>query len=185
MSPLVSAPDPAVIPDAVAAWYHAGMHRRLAMTAPIAALVLCLSLPGCRDEGEPKAGTAGSATDSDAATTEAADPGTVLTDRGGFRVTRRTDPSPIPLNALYELEIVVEDAAGGDAGAIEVAVDADMPAHGHGMNTAPEVEALGDGRYRVRGMQFHMPGYWETWIDVTRDGITERATFPDEIGRAR
>ena len=40
-------------------------------------------------------------------------------------------------------------------------VDAQMPAHRHGMNYRPTVKALGPGRWRAEGLLFHMAGQWE------------------------
>ena len=57
-----------------------------------------------------------------------------------------------------------------------LAVDAAMPEHEHGMNTQPQVERAGD-RFVVRGMMFHMSGYWEMYFDVEHEGVTERAQY--------
>ena len=53
-------------------------------------------------------------------------------------------------------------------------VDATMPEHKHGMNYRPTIVSLGDGRYRVDGMVFHMPGTWELAIDVRAGEESER-----------
>ena len=67
------------------------------------------------------------------------------------------------------------------AGVLEVKVDADMPAHGHGMNTQPEVVAGKEGAYRVDGMLFHMAGEWVITVEVGSQGKMERASFPVQI----
>lgn len=46
-----------------------------------------------------------------------------------------------------------------------VRVDATMPAHRHGMNYRPGIEALGGGRWRVQGLMLHMAGHWELRMD--------------------
>jgi hypothetical protein len=46
------------------------------------------------------------------------------------------------------------------------AVDADMPAHRHGMNYRTTVRALGDGRYRAEGLMLHMAGRWRLLFDL-------------------
>ena len=60
-------------------------------------------------------------------------------------------------------------------------VDATMPEHKHGMNYAPTIKSLGDGRYRVDGLLFHMPGSWEIAFDVRPadkpDAETQRLTY--------
>ncbi len=56
---------------------------------------------------------------------------------------------------------------------------ADMPSHGHGINTQPGWRRLDDGRWQVDGMLLHMPGYWELMFDVRRpDGSTEQLIYP-------
>jgi len=56
-----------------------------------------------------------------------------------------------------------------------------MPAHGHGMNTQPEVVAGKEGDYRVDGMLFHMAGEWVITVEVGSQGKMERASFPVQI----
>ena len=56
---------------------------------------------------------------------------------------------------------------------------ADMPSHGHGINTQPEWRQLDDGRWQIDGMLLHMPGYWELMFDVRRpDGSTVQLIYP-------
>jgi hypothetical protein len=100
---------------------------------------------------------------------------------GTYRVTWQSDPDPVPLNATFALEVEVADAAGGDVSALELAADAAMPDHGHGMNTKPRVTRLGPGRFKVEGMLFHMPGYWELYFDLARGALRERAQFALEL----
>lgn len=92
---------------------------------------------------------------------------------GGYEVRARARPAPLPLNEPFDLEIEVH---GGDEN-VSLAADAAMPEHGHGMNVTPRVRSLGGGRFAVSGMLFHMPGYWEVYIDLTRGGVTERAQY--------
>lgn len=122
--------------------------------------------------------------------------GTILSNDGTYLVRYRTEPSPIPLNEPFSMEVLVYDARepSRPAEAVSLGVEARMPAHRHGMNQVPEVRAvldgtedpaihswaledpaLGNGRYQVRGMLFHMPGVWELYFDLTRWAVTERA----------
>ena len=55
-----------------------------------------------------------------------------------------------------------------------VALDAVMPDHRHGMNYRPTIVGNGEGRFRVEGVVFHMPGRWELAIDVRAGGDVER-----------
>lgn len=101
---------------------------------------------------------------------------TVLrTPRSGAEVRYRSDPSPIPLNEPFSLEVDLRSADGAAPLEVEtLEVDGRMPHHRHGMNTVPRITSMGGGRYRVDGMLFHMPGRWELSFDLTRDGVTER-----------
>ena len=77
---------------------------------------------------------------------------------------------PPVLSQPTGLTVVV---CGGNVSA--VAVDAWMPAHRHGMNYEPDVEALGAGRYAVTGMVYHMPGLWQ--LKVTLRSGSGRAAY--------
>ena len=54
-----------------------------------------------------------------------------------------------------------------DGDVLDVFVDARMPAHQHGMNYEPDIEDLGEGRFVVTNMVYHMPGLWQ--LKVTLD----------------
>lgn len=103
----------------------------------------------------------------------------VTTTSGGFFVFYRIGaPSgSIPLNEMFAMNVRVQDANRQPLGPkdIELRVDAAMPQHGHGMNTTPRTQSS-DGGFQVSGMLFHMPGDWQIYFDVTRDGTTDRAT---------
>ena len=96
---------------------------------------------------------------------------------GEYVIEYVSRPDPIPLNEPFELQVRVLDAAGSVAQGVELFADARMPAHRHGMNTAARVERLPDGGFLVRGLLLHMSGHWELYLDVSRDGATDRAQF--------
>ena len=102
---------------------------------------------------------------------------------GSYYVAFDADPTTIPLNEMFSLEVDVFDGEDRDRAAIGVALaaDADMPAHRHGMVRVPRITEVAPGRFQVEGMLFHMPGRWELYLDVTRAGITERAQFDIDI----
>lgn len=77
-------------------------------------------------------------------------------------------PEPLPLNAMCELEVELVAAEGEHAPleGVELRASAWMPDHAHGTNYQPRTTELGGGRYRVRGLLLHMPGYWELFLDV-------------------
>ncbi len=83
----------------------------------------------------------------------------------GHSVAFRALPEPIVAGRHFKLELQLCAPAGQPPGR-ELRVDADMPAHRHGMNYRASLEALGDGRYRAEGLLFHMPGRWRFIFDV-------------------
>ncbi len=95
----------------------------------------------------------------------------------GYEVMLTTDPATVPVNEHFVVEAQVRSLDGGEV-PDTIQIDADMPAHGHGMNTKPRLTSLGDGKWRAEGMLFHMPGEWELYVYVGRDKAMERAAFP-------
>ena len=97
----------------------------------------------------------------------------------GYVIRYRAEPAEIPWGDPFALEVwVVEREGAGEPWLVEgaeLAVDAAMPEHGHGMNRVPDITASGPGHFRVEGMLFHMPGRWELYFDVTEGALTERA----------
>ncbi len=63
-----------------------------------------------------------------------------------------------------------------------VGFDAEMPHHGHGMNLVPVIERGAQaGAFTASGILLHMPGRWVIAVDVSEDGILERAQWDAEI----
>jgi hypothetical protein len=88
--------------------------------------------------------------------------------RGVFAVEMEVDGGVIPLNEPFELGIILrsgQDPTQPLSGRT-LLVEGWMPGHGHGMLRRSQVDDLGDGHYRVRGMLFHMPGEWELRVKV-------------------
>ena len=73
-------------------------------------------------------------------------------------------PAPLVVGRHFEIDVVV----CGDADL--VGVDAEMPAHRHGMNYRTSVQPAGDGRYLVQGLMFHMPGQWRYQFTLAAGG---------------
>jgi hypothetical protein len=92
-----------------------------------------------------------------------------------FRFELVVSPASPAVGEHFEIKTTLRD---GTTGALvcgaKVLVDATMPQHGHGMTTAPEHVALGEGRYVTRGLNLHMPGRWT----IRRDGGAGRAGCP-------
>lgn len=96
---------------------------------------------------------------------------------GQYVVIYKTSPHPIPLNEPFAINVRVLDAKSRSEPLADVTLDVDgrMPHHRHGMNRQPVVTRGDNGSFHVQGMLFHMPGRWELYFDITRDGRTERA----------
>jgi hypothetical protein len=104
----------------------------------------------------------------------------LVSNDGTYRVSYALVPSEPEVRELFELRVVVTSTDGG-TGALELAVDARMPEHGHGMNREPQVVAGEGGTFTVTNMLFHMPGLWELYFDVTEGALTERAQVSLEL----
>ena len=106
----------------------------------------------------------------------------LLSDGGTFELTVAPSPSPIPLNEPFELTVSVRlQKKLEDRNPLWLSADARMPSHEHGMNTRPRVEQLGEDKFQVRGMLFHMAGEWEISFDVAKGRVHEHATMRLEV----
>ena len=91
-----------------------------------------------------------------------------------MRVAFVARPLPVPVGRHFQIDFIVCGAALRSG--TTIAVDADMPAHRHGMNYRARVEALPGGVYRAHGLMFHMPGSWRVIFDLPLEGRTLRVT---------
>jgi hypothetical protein len=97
---------------------------------------------------------------------------------GVFRATIRPAVEPIPINRLHSWTLHVETPDGKPVENATITPHGDMPQHGHGMPTTPEVSTyLGQGDYLVDGMKFQMGGWWVVDFDVSANGKTDRVSF--------
>ena len=72
---------------------------------------------------------------------------------------------PIPVGQHFSVQVQICPDAG-KALPTALRVDADMPAHRHGMNYRTTVKDLGQGRFQAEGLLFHMPGRWRVRFDL-------------------
>jgi len=141
--------------------------------AKLALLLLTLLLAGCMAPTGMAATPAGSAPPADLDFSA-----TRLGDNGIFRATYKSDIDPTPLNELHAWTLHVETADGAPVEHATIRVSGDMPEHGHGMPTQPQVtQELGGGDYRVEGMRFQMGGWWTVTFDIEAGGANDRVTF--------
>jgi len=79
----------------------------------------------------------------------------------------------IPMAKHFALDVQLCDKSDISAAHLHKA-DATMPEHRHGMNYRPVITPLGNGRFRVEGMLFHMAGRWELAFEVQAGNETTR-----------
>ncbi len=76
-------------------------------------------------------------------------------------------PSRWPIAVGQHFSLALQVCAGpGQPAPTALRVDADMPAHRHGMNYRASVKDLGQGHYRAEGLMFHMPGRWRVRLEL-------------------
>jgi hypothetical protein len=95
-----------------------------------------------------------------------------------FNVSYQSTLDPIPINKIHTWTLMVKTANGSPVENAEIAIDGDMPEHGHGLPTQPEVtEELGAGKYMAEGMKFSMPGWWVMTFNIKAGGKEDIVTF--------
>jgi hypothetical protein len=103
---------------------------------------------------------------------------TRLSENGMFSVSYKPSAAAVPVNQMHEWTLHVETADGQPVENATIIVDGDMPEHGHGLPTKPQVtEYLGNGDYRVEGVKFQMAGWWVMDFTITADGQTDAVRF--------
>ncbi|OGO34393.1 MAG: hypothetical protein A2Z16_05320 [Chloroflexi bacterium RBG_16_54_18] len=102
----------------------------------------------------------------------------LLSENGLFKVTYSIPDEPIPINTMQSWILHVETPDGLPVENAQINVDGDMPQHGHGLPTRPQVtEYLGNGDYKVEGLKFHMQGWWIVEFDITAQDKSDHVTF--------
>ena len=141
---------------------------------PACLLLLALVLTtGCRGASQTPEAVAGGVLPAahDLSTTRAGE-------NGVYRATYRSESDPIAINELHTWNLRVEAVDGTPVDGAVISVSGDMPEHGHGMPTRPQVTARREGGdYRVEGMRFQMGGFWTVTFAVDAGGKQDRVTF--------
>lgn len=103
---------------------------------------------------------------------------TRLSATGAYRVSYQPRRGPIAVNQIHAWTLHVETADGTPVEGATIALDGDMPQHGHGLPTVPQVTAdLGGGDYLVEGLKFHMPGWWVMDFTISDGERTDTVRF--------
>ncbi len=103
---------------------------------------------------------------------------TRLSGQGLYRATITPRLDPIKINQVHSWTLHLETPDGRPVQGATITVDGDMPGHGHGLPTRPQVtRALGNGDYLVEGMKFQMTGWWYVEFDITAGGQHDSVRF--------
>ena len=103
-----------------------------------------------------------------------------LVEGDGFRLLFAPRPTRIRVGEHFGLDITLCARHGG-TGLPTLKLDADMPAHRHGMNYRPTLQTRSDGHVRAQGLMFHMPGRWRFMFDLADERGAARLTHEVEI----
>jgi YtkA-like len=100
------------------------------------------------------------------------------TQNGIFEVAYEPTNNVIPINELHTWTLTVTTPEGRAVDDAQITVDGDMPQHGHGLATQPQVtEYLGDGKYLIEGLKFQMGGWWVMDFTITANEQADNARF--------
>ncbi|MEP7134343.1 MAG: FixH family protein [Chloroflexota bacterium] len=103
---------------------------------------------------------------------------TRTSDHGLFRVSYASSLDVVPVNQMHEWTLHIETVGGQPVKDAAIAIDGDMPQHGHGLPTQPRVtKYLGNGDYLVEGMKFQMGGWWLMDFTIAVSGQNDAVHF--------
>jgi hypothetical protein len=103
---------------------------------------------------------------------------TRASDQGLFNVSYTPSTGTVPVNQIHQWTLHVETTDGQIVEDATISVDGDMPQHGHGLPTRPQVtEYLGNGDYLVEGLKFQMGGWWLMDFTITANGQADAVHF--------
>jgi hypothetical protein len=83
-------------------------------------------------------------------------------------------PRPVPVAQLHTWKVRLFDSTRRPVVGAQIKVTGDMPAHGHGLPTAPIAVGRGRGLYELQGMKFQMPGRWYVQLNIRAAGRSDR-----------
>jgi hypothetical protein len=138
---------------------------RQATSRALSAVLLCLA-----------AATAAPA----ATAAAAASPGGPWTsESGAFRLDFESRLTPLAINRMHSWVLRLETADGQPVEGAVFEVSGGMPAHDHGLPTAPRVtRELGGGAYLLEGVRFHMNGDWELRFELSVRDVRDAVVIP-------
>ena len=105
-----------------------------------------------------------------------------VTELGRYRISYASALEPIEINRIHAWVAQVMDADGNPVEGASISITGGMPDHDHGLPTAPRATAyLGEGRYLIEGMKFHMGGAWEVVLNVKSGTGDDALSIPLDL----
>jgi len=106
----------------------------------------------------------------------------LISERGAFLVSYTSQLSPIVINEMHSWVIRVRTPEGEAVNGAAIELVGGMPLHDHGLPSMPQQTSdLGDGRYLIEGVKFHMGGWWEVSVTINFGATTDAVTFKLEL----
>lgn len=100
---------------------------------------------------------------------------------GAYEVSIEPEAEPVRQGPLHTWLASVRLSDGTPAANVRIDVDGGMPAHGHGLPTAPKASHEGDGVYRIEGVRFNMGGLWELRLSIDGPAGEDEVVFNIEL----
>ena len=88
-------------------------------------------------------------------------------------------PKVVPLNTPFDADVAI--CSQSEQPPTRIKVDATMPAHKHGMNYEPKTAKMGNNRYAVKNLLFHMPGVWRFEVTAYEKDKPHRFTYDVKV----
>jgi hypothetical protein len=101
---------------------------------------------------------------------------------GAFKVRYSSELQPPVINRIHNAVLHLATRDGEAVAGARISISGGMPEHDHGLPTQPEVTRyLGDGRYLIEGLRFHMQGAWELLITIDANGKQDTVLIPLQL----
>jgi hypothetical protein len=105
-----------------------------------------------------------------------------LSRSGKFMAHYSSELDPLVINRIHYGVLQLETRSGAAVDGARIRITGGMPEHKHGLPTQPEVTRyLGDGKYLIEGLRFHMQGAWELLITIEVDGTQDIIRIPLQL----
>lgn len=99
-------------------------------------------------------------------------------DGGRFVVSYEPSLIPLVISRIHNWTIHVETTTGEAVTDAQISMTGGMPLHDHGLPTLPQMTRnLGNGDYLLEGVKFHMNGWWQVTVSISRNDVRDNVTF--------